>query len=81
MLFPLVHDRTWGNAREASTDLNVLRADVEAGRLVRLFPKARLPPVFLQATWPGRMERWGISEITVMGRASSSARNITMGPG
>lgn len=33
-----------------------LRADVEAGRLVRLFPKARLPPVFLQATWPGRIE-------------------------
>lgn len=33
-----------------------LRPDVEAGRLVRLFPKARLPPVFLQATWPGRIE-------------------------
>lgn len=33
-----------------------LRADVEAGRLVRLFPKARLPAVSLYAAWPGRME-------------------------
>lgn len=33
-----------------------LRADIEAGRLVRLLPKARLPPVFLQATWAGRVE-------------------------
>lgn len=33
-----------------------LRADVEAGRLVRVLPKAKLPPVFLQAAWPGRME-------------------------
>lgn len=33
-----------------------LRADVEAGRLVRLFPKARLPTVSLYAAWPGRME-------------------------
>ncbi len=33
-----------------------LRADVEAGRLVRLFPDARLPPIALYAAWPGRME-------------------------
>lgn len=33
-----------------------LRADVDAGRLVRLFPDARLPPVSLYAAWPGRME-------------------------
>ena len=33
-----------------------LHADVQAGRLVRLFPQARLPPVFLYAAWPGRME-------------------------
>jgi DNA-binding transcriptional LysR family regulator len=33
-----------------------LRADVEAGRLVRLFPKVRLPTVSLYAAWPGRME-------------------------
>jgi len=33
-----------------------LRADVEAGRLVRLFPEARLPTVSLYAAWPGRME-------------------------
>lgn len=33
-----------------------LRADVEAGRLVRLFPQARLPAVSLYAAWPGRME-------------------------
>lgn len=33
-----------------------LRADVEAGRLVRLFANARLPPVSLYAAWPGRME-------------------------
>ncbi len=33
-----------------------LRADVQAGRLVQLFPQARLPPVFLYAAWPGRME-------------------------
>ena len=33
-----------------------LRADVEAGRLVRLFPEARLPPIALYAAWPGRME-------------------------
>ncbi|WP_420466058.1 LysR substrate-binding domain-containing protein [Panacagrimonas sp.] len=33
-----------------------LRADVEAGRLVRLFPDARLPALSLYAAWPGRME-------------------------
>ena len=33
-----------------------LQTDVEAGRLVRLFPQARLPPVFLDAAWPGRIE-------------------------
>lgn len=33
-----------------------LRTDVEAGRLVRLFPEARLPTVSLYAAWPGRME-------------------------
>jgi DNA-binding transcriptional LysR family regulator len=33
-----------------------LRADVEAGRLTRLFPEARLPTVSLYAAWPGRME-------------------------
>lgn len=33
-----------------------LRADVEAGRLVRLFPDAQLPPVSLYAAWPGRIE-------------------------
>ncbi len=33
-----------------------LQADVEAGRLVRLLPSARLPPVSLYAAWPGRME-------------------------
>jgi DNA-binding transcriptional LysR family regulator len=33
-----------------------LRSDVEAGRLVRLFPQARLPTVSLYAAWPGRME-------------------------
>jgi len=33
-----------------------LRTQVEAGRLVRLFPQARLPPVFLYAAWSGRME-------------------------
>lgn len=33
-----------------------LRADVEAGRLVRLLPEARLPPLALYAAWPGRME-------------------------
>jgi DNA-binding transcriptional LysR family regulator len=33
-----------------------LRADVEAGRLVRLFPEARLPPLSLYAAWPGRLE-------------------------
>ena len=34
----------------------VLHTEVKAGRLVRLFPQARLPPVFLYAAWPGRME-------------------------
>ena len=33
-----------------------LRADVEAGRLVRLFPEMRLPTVSLYAAWPGRIE-------------------------
>jgi len=33
-----------------------LRADVEAGRLVRLFPEAQLPPISLYVAWPGRME-------------------------
>lgn len=33
-----------------------LRADVEAGRLVRLFPEAKLPTLSLYAAWPGRME-------------------------
>ena len=33
-----------------------MRADVEAGRLVRLFPGARLPPLSLYAAWPGRIE-------------------------
>lgn len=33
-----------------------LRAEVDAGRLVRLFPDARLPPVSLYAAWPGRIE-------------------------
>ena len=33
-----------------------LLADVEAGRLVRLFPDARLPTVSLYAAWPGRVE-------------------------
>jgi DNA-binding transcriptional LysR family regulator len=33
-----------------------LRADVEAGRLVRLFRDAHLPPLSLYAAWPGRME-------------------------
>lgn len=33
-----------------------LRADVDAGRLVRLFPDARLPSISLYAAWPGRME-------------------------
>jgi DNA-binding transcriptional LysR family regulator len=33
-----------------------LRADVEAGRLVRLLPEARLPAVSLYAAWPGRIE-------------------------
>jgi DNA-binding transcriptional LysR family regulator len=33
-----------------------LRAEVEAGRLVRLFPDARLPTVSLCAAWPGRIE-------------------------
>lgn len=33
-----------------------LRADVEAGRLVRVLPAARLPPIALYAAWPGRME-------------------------
>lgn len=34
----------------------MLRADVEAGRLVRLFSRTRLPTVSLYAAWPGRME-------------------------
>jgi DNA-binding transcriptional LysR family regulator len=34
----------------------MLRADVDAGRLVRLFPGVRLPTVSLYAAWPGRME-------------------------
>jgi DNA-binding transcriptional LysR family regulator len=33
-----------------------LRADVEAGRLVRLFRDAHLPPLSLYAAWPGQME-------------------------
>lgn len=33
-----------------------LRADVEAGRLVRVLPGARLPPIQLYAAWPGRLE-------------------------
>jgi DNA-binding transcriptional LysR family regulator len=33
-----------------------LRADVEAGRLVRLFPDAQLPPLSLYVAWPGRIE-------------------------
>lgn len=33
-----------------------LRAEVEAGRLVRLFPNSKLPTVSLYAAWPGRME-------------------------
>lgn len=33
-----------------------LHTEVEAGRLVRLFPHARLPPVLLYAAWPGRIE-------------------------
>lgn len=33
-----------------------LRGDVEAGRLVRVLPGARLPPIALYAAWPGRME-------------------------
>lgn len=33
-----------------------LRADVEAGRLVRLLPQVRLPTVSLYAAWPGRLE-------------------------
>ncbi len=34
----------------------MLRADVEAGRLVRLFPQTQLPTVSLYAAWPGRLE-------------------------
>ena len=34
----------------------MLRPEVEAGRLVRLFPQARLPTAQLYAAWPGRME-------------------------
>lgn len=34
----------------------MLRADVEAGRLVRLLPDVRMPTVSLHAAWPGRME-------------------------
>ena len=34
----------------------MLREDVQAGRLVRLFPRIRLPTVSLYAAWPGRME-------------------------
>lgn len=33
-----------------------LRTEVERGRLVRLFPQAHLPPVFLYAAWAGRIE-------------------------
>lgn len=33
-----------------------LRADVEAGRLVRLFPEARLPSISLYAAWAGHLE-------------------------
>lgn len=33
-----------------------LRAEVQAGRLVRVLPDARLPPVSLYAAWPGRIE-------------------------
>ncbi|MCW5633228.1 MAG: LysR family transcriptional regulator [Rubrivivax sp.] len=33
-----------------------LRADIEAGRLVRLLPQVRLPTVSLYAAWPGRLE-------------------------
>lgn len=33
-----------------------LRPDIDAGRLVRLFPDAQLPPISLYAAWPGRME-------------------------
>jgi len=33
-----------------------LRADVEVGRLVRLFPELKLPTLSLYAAWPGRME-------------------------
>lgn len=33
-----------------------LRADIEAGRLVRLLPGVKLPTVWLYAAWPGRLE-------------------------
>ena len=33
-----------------------LQADIESGRLVRVLPEARLPPIALYAAWPGRME-------------------------
>jgi len=32
-----------------------LRADIEAGRLVRLLPEVRLPTISLYAAWPGRI--------------------------
>ena len=34
----------------------MVRPDIEAGRFVRLVPDARLPPIYLFATWPDRIE-------------------------